>query len=213
MAARLFEAREERRQFEVHHAKAPVGLPVGYVAHIRVVMPHAELFQLGEQFRPARLVQLFHAGAAVGGDDGELFRVGFEQARHKAAAARLQMAQDAHFVLEALPPSVARAWPVSEASLVSASLALSILGASAATSDCQPERKLPVPKTDPLTSSPANDEVRPCIDAPCRGAPGAPTERLSNAGDEAPLAAISIPVARVMAGNKAEDVPKEGEKG
>ena len=65
-------------------------------------MADTEFFQLVEDFLASFLIELFHAGAAVGGDDAELVAVGAEQAGDEVAAARLEVAQDAHLVVEAL---------------------------------------------------------------------------------------------------------------
>ncbi len=64
-------------------------------------MAHAEFFQFGKQFLRALFVNVLHAAAAIGGDDAQFFSVRFQQAGDEVAAARFEMAQHAHFVVEA----------------------------------------------------------------------------------------------------------------
>ena len=89
------------QKFEINQTKPPVREAVGDIAGIRVVMAHPEFFQLGKQlFWRGRIVDMLHAGAAVGGNDAKIVLVRFQQPRHKVAAARLEVAQDMHFIGE-----------------------------------------------------------------------------------------------------------------
>jgi len=89
-------------ELEVDQAEAPVGIPVGDVAHHGIVVPHAERFQLREERLHALRVQVIHPRPAVGGDDLQLLRQDREQARHEVASPRLEVAQDPHLILETL---------------------------------------------------------------------------------------------------------------
>jgi hypothetical protein len=68
------------------------------------------------------------------------------------------------FVPDEPPPTSAGDEPASKLPrpfAVPASFAPSALGISEASNDCHPERKLPVPKTDPLAAPPAIEGARP----------------------------------------------------
>ncbi len=93
---------EQGGKFEINQTKAAIRIAVGHVAHVRVVMAHAEFLQLGEQFLRALRVEVFHAAAAIGGDDAELLFVGLQQTRHERAAEPFEVAQDADLVGEPL---------------------------------------------------------------------------------------------------------------
>ena len=77
-------------------------MPVSDVAHLGVVVAHAELLQLGEQFLRALFIEVLDAPAAVARHKAEFLCVGFENAGDEGAAARLEVAQDADLVGETL---------------------------------------------------------------------------------------------------------------
>ena len=87
-------------ELKINQTKPPVGKAVGDVARVGVVMAHAEFFQLGEQPLGALIVNVLDAGAAVAGDDAQVFFVRFEQAGDEIAAARGEVPQHAHLILE-----------------------------------------------------------------------------------------------------------------
>jgi hypothetical protein len=63
-------------------------------------MAHAELLKFGEQFLCAFRVQMFHAAAAICGDDLEFHGFGCQQSGNESTAARFKVAQNAHLVCE-----------------------------------------------------------------------------------------------------------------
>ena len=89
-AGRLAEAGQDGGQFKINHAKTPVRLPVSYIADVRVVMADAKRFQFFKQLACALRVQMFYARAAIGGDDAQPLRIGFEEPGDKSAAAGFQ---------------------------------------------------------------------------------------------------------------------------
>jgi hypothetical protein len=94
--------RENGGKFKIDQAEAPVGLPVGDVAHFRIVMAHAVGLQLGEEFLASRLVQMVYAAAATGGHHAKLRGISFEQSGHEWTPPGFEMAKHTHLVLEAL---------------------------------------------------------------------------------------------------------------
>lgn len=65
-------------------------------------MSHAVVLQFREQGIHPRCVQMFHHAATTGDDEPQGLRVGLQQPGHELAAVRLEVAQHAHLVVEAL---------------------------------------------------------------------------------------------------------------
>ena len=82
-SAAILAVGEDRREFKIDQAKTAIGLPVGDIAHLRVVVADAVRQQLREEFPRPRLVEMFDPGAAVRGDDPQMLRFRREQSGHK----------------------------------------------------------------------------------------------------------------------------------
>ena len=67
-------------ELKINQAEPPVRKAVGDIAHVGIVVAHAERLQFSEQLFGSFFVQMFHAAAAVGGDDTQTIRVGLQQA-------------------------------------------------------------------------------------------------------------------------------------
>ena len=107
-----FGVRQNGGELKIDQAKAPVGKPVGHVAHVGVVVPHAEFLQFGKQFLRAFRVQMLHPAAAVGGDDAELlFGPPPAGAGTKSQPRGFEMAQHPHLVGKPFVPHSARGRP------------------------------------------------------------------------------------------------------
>ena len=62
---------KDRGQFKVDHAESPVGLPVGHVAHFRIIVTDAVQLKLGKKFADSLLIKMLDAAAAVGRDNAQ----------------------------------------------------------------------------------------------------------------------------------------------
>jgi hypothetical protein len=91
---------ENRGEFKIDDAKASVTLAIGHVAHVGIVVAHAELFEFGEKFGGAFLVKMLDAAAAIRGDDAKFFRTGIEKFRDEVAIARFKKFENAGFIFK-----------------------------------------------------------------------------------------------------------------
>src|SRR5882724_5662675 len=82
---------QQCREFEIDDAKPPVGHPVGDIAQFPILVAHAILLELGEQFLLPRFIQLVDPPAAICGHNLQIGGVDFQQSGHKWAGAFFQM--------------------------------------------------------------------------------------------------------------------------
>src|SRR5580692_11440703 len=93
---------DQRGEFKVDDAEAPVGRAIGDVAHFAVFMANSILLEFGEYLFLMFLVQMLDATAAVGGHDFQVLGLDLEQPGHERAAFGLQMTEHAHLLLKTL---------------------------------------------------------------------------------------------------------------
>jgi hypothetical protein len=91
---------QDGRKFKIDQAEAPIGLPVGHIAHFRVFVANAIGFQFGEKLARPGLVKVFHPASAIRRHNGQLPWVGIEQSGHEWTPPHFQIAQDFNFIGE-----------------------------------------------------------------------------------------------------------------
>jgi hypothetical protein len=64
-------------EFKIDETKPAIGLAVGDIPYVGVVVPHAIMFEFGEQLTAAGIVKVVDARAAVRGHHFELFGIAF----------------------------------------------------------------------------------------------------------------------------------------